>query len=386
MAIHMRLLLLLTVAAQMIACDSSDQGSAAMPALPVGVVVVKRQDVPLFVDLVGTTMGTQDVPIRARVEGFLESMDFQEGSFVAAGDLLYTIDAQPFQAKLVEAQSRLASAQSDMVKSQNDLARIKPLAKIDAVSQQDLDGAIAQEAASQASVKAAEATVQLAEIELSYTRLVAPIDGLIGLSKARPGEFVGRDPNPVVLNTLSDIDPIKVRFSLAEREYLEFAKTYLKGKRPQDLAETGRSDLVLLLADDSQHPQHGQVVASAQAINSETGTYTLEASFPNPTRIILPGQFARVRAPVTVLKDTVVVPRRAVNEIQGTFQVFIVGASNAIEVREVQPGPVVDNMMVINSGLEGGETIVLEGLQKVRDGVTVVPRLAGPGAAPAQQL
>lgn len=360
------------------ACGPSDPTGGVMPPLPVSVVKVQRQDVPIFVELVGTTMGEQDVPIRARVEGFLETMDFREGGFVEKGDLLYTIDAQPFQARLVEAQSHLATAQTNLVRSQSDLARIEPLAEIDAVSQQDLDGAVAQEAASRSSVRAAEAEVQLAEIELSYTRLIAPIDGLIGLSKARPGEFVGRDPNPVVLATLSDIDPIRVRFSIAEREYLEFAKEYLQGERPIDLAERRRNDLVLLLADGTEHPQRGTVIASAQAIDPETGTYTIEAVFPNPTGLILPGQFARVRAPATVLENAVVVPRRAINEIQGLLQVFVVGPGNAIEVREVSAGPVVGNIIVIEEGLNGGETIVLEGLQKVRDGVAVDPRPATP--------
>ena len=374
--------------AQLAACGADDKNDGAMPALPVNVTLVKRQDVPLFVELVGTTMGAQDVPIRARVEGFLESMDFAEGGFVKEGDLLYTIDAQPFQARLIEAQSHLATAKTNHVKTQSDLARIKPLAEIDAVSQQDLDGAVAQEAASRSSVRAAEAAVSLAQIELSYTRLIAPIDGLIGLSKAKPGEFVGRDPNPVVLNVLSDIDPIRVRFSVAEREYLQFARNYLQGKRALDITTQRRRDLVLLLADGTEHTERGSVIASAQAINPETGTYSIEASFPNPNRLILPGQFARVRAPQTVLTNAVVVPRRAVNEIQGIHQVFVVGVGNVIEVREVIAGPVFGNSIVIKSGLDGGETIVVEGLQKVRNGVPVDPRMVGPAndVNPAQQM
>ena len=222
MAARTRLTILLAVL--LAACGPAGPDPSSMPPLPVGVITAQQEDVPLFVELVGTTMGAQDVPIRARVEGFLETMNFREGGFVEEGTLLYTIDAQPFQAKLVEAQSQLATSRTNLVKAQSDLDRIRPLAEIDAVSQQDLDGAVAQEAAARSSVRAADAAVQLAEIELSYTRLVAPIDGLIGLSKARPGEFVGRDPNPVVLAVLSDIEPIRVRFSVAEREYLEFDK------------------------------------------------------------------------------------------------------------------------------------------------------------------
>jgi membrane fusion protein, multidrug efflux system len=179
----------------------------------------------LTIEMVGTTLGMQDVPIRARVEGFLESMNFREGTFVARGDLLYTIDPQPFQARVVEAQSKLAGAQTQLAKAGSDLARIRPLAEMKAVSEQDLDGAVAQEAAARAGVRAAEAAVELAEIELGYTRIHAPIDGLIGLTKARAGEFFGREPNPVVLNVLSDINPIRVRFSISEREYLVLART-----------------------------------------------------------------------------------------------------------------------------------------------------------------
>ena len=355
------------------ACGSPDNAAQAI-ALPVGVVKVTRQDVPLTLDMVGTTMGIQDVPIRARVEGFLETMNFQEGRFVEKGDLLYTIDAQPFQARLVEAQSMLAASQTNLAKSQADLSRIRPLAEMDAVSQQDLDGAVAQEAAARASVRASEASVDLANIELSYTRIHAPIAGLIGLSKARPGEFVGREPNPVVLNTLSDIDPIRVRFSISEREYLVLSRTYLaEGQQYKGKPEGRPVNLILLFADNSEHTHLGQVIAAAQAIDPETGTYSLEAAFDNPDSLVLPGQFARVRAPYRTLKDKVLVPRRALVDLQGRFQVYIVNAENLVEIREVEPGPSKDNMQVIESGLDGGETIIIEGLQKVRAGTLVSP-------------
>lgn len=355
-------------------CEKSVPEAAAPPPLPVGVATAERRDVPQFVDMVGTTLGIQDVPIRARVEGFLETMNFREGGFVKKGDLLYTIDAQPFQAKLVEAQSRLATARTNLVKAQSDLARIRPLAEIDAVSQQDLDGAVAQEAAARSSVDAADAAVDLARIELSYTRLKAPIDGLIGLSKAKPGEFVGREPNPVVLNVLSDIDPIRVRFSISEREYLILARYYLaRGERGASM-DGKQPQLKLLLADGSEHAYPGKAVASSQAIDPETGTYAVEAAFPNPDGLLLPGQFARIRAPYQTLENAVVIPRRALSELQGRFQVYVVGAGNKIEVRDVVPGPQADNMVVIESGLEGGESVVVDGLQKVRSGMTVAPK------------
>ena len=366
------------------ACNSQtgSESAGSAPTLQVLVSTAERRDVPLSIDMVGTTLGTQDVPIRARVEGFLESMDFQEGTFVDKGDLLYTIDAQPFQAKLVEAQSMLAAAQTMLAKSESDLARIKPLAEMKAVSEQDLDGAVAQEAAARASVRASEAGVELAEIELSYTRIFAPIDGMIGLTKAKPGEFVGREPNPVVLNELSDIDPIRVRFSISEREYLIMARTYLSthdtNDREKRKQRSGRkADLILILADGSEHLHKGHVVGASQSIDQQTGTYTVEASFPNPRKFLLPGQFARVRALYQVLKDVVVIPRKAVSELQGLFRVYVVEGTGQVAVREVTLGPETGNDIVVEAGLEAGETVIVEGLQKVRPGMSVSPVPAG---------
>jgi membrane fusion protein (multidrug efflux system) len=363
-------LLTLPILGLLAGCQGDTAPVAGAAILPVQVVEAKRTDVPLFLEMVGATLGNQDVPIRARVEGFLETMDFLEGGFVDAGHLLYTIDAQPFQAKLVEAQSMLAAAQTNLVLAQSNLARIKPLAEIDAVSAQDLDGAVASEAAARAAVRASEANQDLAEIELSYTRIHAPIAGRIGLTKARPGEFVGRDPNPVVLNMLSDIDPIRVRFSISEREYLILAKSYITEVR----GNSNRADLTLLLADGSEHSEGGSPIASAQSINPETGTYTLEALFPNPSKLLIPGQFARVRALYETLEDATVVPRKALVELQGRFQLYLVNASNQVEIREVTLGPDLINEVVIESGLNGGERIIVEGLQKVRAGMTVDPK------------
>ena len=360
-------------------CDRQGSDEAARaPALRVLVSTSEQRDVPLSIDMVGSTLGTKDVPIRARVEGFLESVDFIEGTFVTEGDLLYTIDAQPFQAKLVEAQSLLAAAQTKLAKSVSDLARIKPLAEMKAVSEQDLDGAVAQEAAARASVRASEAGVELSEIELSYTRIKTPINGLIGLTQAKAGEFVGRSPNPVVLNTVSDIDPIRVRFSISEREYLIMIKKYLIEHETAERAEAKqRSDrplnLILVLADGSEHPYKGQVVAASQSIDQETGTYTMEASFSNPRKLVLPGQFARVRAPYQTLENVVVIPRKAISELQGLFRVYVVDGSGMVSVKEIALGPKTGDDVVVESGLNAGETVIVEGIQKVRPGMTVDP-------------
>jgi membrane fusion protein (multidrug efflux system) len=375
-----RLLAMIVVAAILSACSegSNPDPSATAPLIKVLVQPVENRDVELFIDMVGTTLGTQDVPIRARAEGFLETMTFREGSFVKKGDPLYTIDAQPYLARLVEAQSLLAGAQTNLVRSQSDLARIKPLAEMKAVSEQDLDGAVAQEAAARASVRASEAGVDLAEIDLSYTQIFAPIDGLIGLTLAKPGEFVGREPNPVVLNTLSDVNPIRVRFSISEREYLIVARTYLAAhtgdsRRGIDTEPDQGNDLLLILADGTEHPDRGKVVASSQSINQDTGTYTLEASFPNSDMLLLPGQFARVRALYEVLKNVDIIPRTAVSEMQGLFRVYVVDENGMVSVREVTLGPETNNDIVVESGLKPGETVIVEGLQKVRPGMTVRP-------------
>ena len=358
------------------ACDTSNEATPGEATLRVQVVAVAREDVPLYLDMVGTTLGSQDVPIRARVEGFLESMTFQEGGMVEKGDLLYTIDAQPFQARLVEAQSLLSGARTSLAKAESDLRRIRPLAEMKAVSQQDLDSAIAMEAAARSSVQAYEAGVRLAEIELSYTRIHAPISGRIGLTQARPGEFVGREPNPVVLNVLSNVNPIRVRFSISEREYLTLARARViaAGSSGEDGPESDRSPLTLILADGSIHPYPGHVAATAQAITAGTGTFTLEALFPNPDAVLLPNQFARVRALYDMLDRAVVVPRRALVELQGQFQVYVVDGESRVEVRDVVLGPVNGNDQVIEQGLNGGETIIVEGIQKVRPGMAVETR------------
>ena len=352
-------------------CGQPDRATPGAAMLQVQVIEVAREDVPLYLEMVGSTLGTQDVPIRARVEGFLETMTFQEGGFVDKGALLYTIDAQPFQAKVVEAQSQLAGSQTALVKAESDLRRIRPLAEMKAVSEQDLDGAVAQEAAARAGVRASEAVVQLAEIELSYTRIHAPISGRIGLTKARPGEFVGRTPNPVVLNVLSDIDPIRVRFSISERDYLILARG-AAAKLEQDQGfESEQQDLELILADGSVHPHKGRTAAAAQSINVETGTFSVEALFPNPRSVLLPGQFARVRALYESLENVTVVPRRAVVELQGRFQLYAVDTSGTVVVKNVKLGPVNGNDRVVLEGLDGGESIIVEGIQKVRPGMTV---------------
>ena len=353
------------------ACGDSDTLKAPVPEI--AVVKVVERDTPITQDFVGQTRGSTDIPIRARVEGFLESRNFR----VTQGQLLYTIDPLPFKAKVVEAEGRLAEARTKLAKAKADLDRIEPLAKMNAVSQQDLDGAVAQRDAAEGSVKAAEAQLDLANIELGYTRIQSPIDGIIGISEAEVGEVVGSNPDTFILNYVSLTDPIRVRFSINERDFLRLSRSLAKerrmGKDQRD--ESERPDVTMILADGSVHEQFGRVIASDASINPQTGTFKLEADFPNPDSIVIAGQFARVRIVIDDRKNALLIPQRALSELQGNFRVFVVNADGTVTLRAVEPGPQVGQLTVINSGLQAGEEVAIEGLLRLGDGLVVKPRV-----------
>lgn len=367
---------LLSVMALLAACGTDQAPTAAPPEI--AVVEVSVRDTPITQDFVGQTRGSTDIPIRARVEGFLESLNFQQGGAVKEGQLLYTIDARPFLAKVVEAEGRLAEARTMLAKSRADLARIKPLAEMKAVSQQELDATTAQRDAALGSLQAAEAQLELANIELGYTSLHSPINGHIGITLAQVGEFVGAPPNPVVLNYVSLTDPIRVRFSINERDYLRLSRELYK-RRQQENQQTGEEEgygsVELILADGSVFEHRGKVIAADAAMNPETGTFTLEADFPNPQGIVIAGQFARARIQIDMLRDALLVPHRAVAELQGNFRVFTVAADGTVALKSVELGPQVGQMVVVDSGLEAGERVALEGLLTLRDGMKVQPEL-----------
>ncbi len=355
-----------------LACGRSEP--PAPPLLEIPVVEVIQRDQPIELEMVGQTLGSVDIPIRARVEGVLESMDFAEGRGVQKGDLLYTIDPQPFEAKVVEAQGYLAEARTALAKGKSDLDRIRPLAEMNAVSQQDLDAAVAQYEAAIGATQAAGAKLEQAEIELGYTRIHSPIDGRIGLSEAKVGEFVGRAPNPVVLNFVSQTDPIRVRFAIDERRYLRFARQLIEMSARGE--EQQREGLDLILADGTLHKFRGQVIATDAAINPTTGTFTLEADFPNPNNLVLAGQFARVRAVVETRKNALLIPQRCINELQGNFRVFVIAQDGSVELRQVQPGPKIAQLQIVESGLNPGERVALEGVLRLNADMKVVPKLA----------
>jgi membrane fusion protein (multidrug efflux system) len=350
------------------------------PAKPpeIGVVEVVQRDTRITQDFVGQTHGSTDIPIRARVEGFLESQNFKEGRSVEEGQLLYTIDPRPYRTKVVGAEGLLAEASTMLAKSRADLSRIRPLAEMKAVSQQDLDAAVAERDAALGSLQAAEAQLELANIELGYADIHSPINGFIGISLAEVGEFVGAPPNPVVLNYVSLTDPIRVRFSINERDYLRLSRALAKRRRSgeEDLPDDATvNEVQLILADGSIHSHLGKVVAADAAMNPQTGTFTLEADFPNPDAILISGQFARARLPIDHRPDALLVPQRAVAELQGNFRVFVVASDGTVTIKTIEPGPQVGRMIIVESGLTAGDRVAIEGLLSLKDGATVQPKL-----------
>ena len=359
------------------ACQQEKTDQAPPPPPQVSVIETQAQDVVVPIEFVGQTLGSEDIAIRARVEGFLEGIHFEEGSQVDQGQLLYTLESQPYEAEVAAMMSRLAEAKTMLAKATSDLNRIRPLAERKAVSQSDLDGAVAAYEASQASVEAAEAVLRASKIKLSYTRILAPINGVIGKTQAKVGDFVGRSPNPVILNTVSNIATVRVEFFLPESQYLMVARQIgerLKGGGP----ERGEATFEMILADRSLYPHKGRFEFIDRNVDPTTGSILIQVSFPNPDKIIRPGQFARIRTVAERVKDGILVPQRCVSELQGITRVFVVVDDNKVAERVVQLGPTVGSDWLVLKGLKAGERVVYEGLQKVSDGAVVEPKIVSP--------
>jgi membrane fusion protein, multidrug efflux system len=369
----------MTAAALSGACEKPVAVAAAPPEVYVTPVVQK--DVPIYLDLVGQTEGSQDVDVRARVEGFLDSMHFREGSFVRKGALLYVIDPKPFEAALAAAKADRATAQARLDKANNDVARYTPLVAKQAVSQQELDNARAAQEASRSQVEAANAAVDKATLDLGYTRVMSPIDGLVGFTKVKPGSLVGRGES-TLLTTVSQIDPILLRVGATEADYLRVAK-----REPGRSGDAPRAaGIELTLADGGRHPHTGKLRTVERAVNASTGTLSLQIEFANPDSVIRPGQYGRARLLLETKTNALLVPQRAVQELQSLHSVAVVDADSKVTFRNVTVGPRVEALWLIEEGLHPGDQVVAEGLQAVRDGMTVrtkpmPPAGAAPGAA-----
>jgi membrane fusion protein (multidrug efflux system) len=342
------------------------------PPPPPDVVVaeVVKKDVPVFQEWVGTTEGNISAQIRARVQGYLQKRTYEEGSLVHTGDLMFVIDPRPYQSALDQAKGELGRAEAATTKTQQDVARYTPLAAQQAISQEELDNAVQASRAAKATADSARAAVEKAQLNLDWTQVKSPIDGIAGIAVAQVGDLVGES---TVLTTVSQVDPIKVSVPISEQDYLKFASR-LSVPPPAD--REGRLELVL--SDGSVYPERGKVSVANREVDVKTGTLMVVALFPNPRNLLRPGQYAKVRATTDTHKDAMLVPERAVQDLQGTRQVAVVGADNKVSMRAVQTGPSMGNLIVINAGLKPGERVVVEGVQKVRDGVTVNPKPAEP--------
>ncbi len=355
-------------------CSQKEEQQAQALPPQVTVVVTQAKDVPIYQEFVGQIYGFKDIAIRARVEGFLEGFHFEEGSRIKKGALLYTLESQPFEADVAAKMSRVAEAKTMLAKAKSDLDRIAPLAKVKAVSESDLDAALAQHDASIESVKAAKANLRASNIQLGYTKIYSPIFGIIGKTKAKVGDFVGRSPNPVILNTVSRIDTILVEFFITETQYLQVARHLLSKVEPA-VQNARKENLELILADGSLYDHKGKVNFVDRDVDPTTGAILVQASFPNPQELLRPGQFAKVKALVKVVKDGILIPQRCVVELQGRYSVYVVGDGDKVQTRNVKAGPKIKQFWLITEGLKPGEHVVYEGLQRVKDGAVVKPTI-----------
>jgi membrane fusion protein (multidrug efflux system) len=351
-------------------CSKPPPPAAQPPNVEVAEVI--KRDVPIFVEAIGQTRGAEEVEVRARVQGFLESLAFEEGSAVRKGKLLYTIDPREYEAALLQAKGRVAQAQADLARYEQDVARYQPLVEQNALPKQNLDTAVAQANAGRANVEAAQAAVTQAQLNLSYTKIYAPTDGIIGKTEVNVGNLVGQGQN-TLLTHISQVETIHVRFTLPERDYLYYARR--RQERRGNVAPGASLPFELVLADGSVNPDKGRLVFVDRNVDPVTGTILLEAAFPNPGAIVRPGQFARVRAAVDLKKGAILVPQRAVTELQGIYNVAVVGSGDTVEIRMVTPAERIGTLWVIDAGLKAGDRIVVEGLQKVRAGMKVKPEM-----------
>src|SRR5882672_7970410 len=381
--------LFLVVIGLVFGATRSKRVSGAQPgASPdVEVVQVEQKDVPIFGEWIGTLDGFTNADVLAQVSGYLLRQGYQEGGFVKKGQLLFEIDPRPFQAALDQAEGQLAQAKAALAnakavqgRTELDVNRYTPLAREQAASQQDLDNAIQNDLAAKATVatalaqiKSAEAAVETGKINLEFTRLVAPIEGIAGQAQLQVGALANPASGPVT--SVSTVDPIKVYFTVSESEYLDWNKRF----PTETTRETARKGLrlELILADGTTYPREGSVYFADRQVNQSTGAIRIAGLFPNPGNILRPGGYGKVRTAVRVQQDALLVPQRAVSELQGGYQVAALDHENKVSIRTVTVGDRVGAQWIIVDGLKPGERVVAEGVQKVRAGMQVNPKPFG---------
>lgn len=363
------------------ACKKTEAPPPPPPAVEVAPVV--QRDVPVFQEWIGSLDGFVNAEIRPQIEGYVLRQAYRDGFLVRTGETLFEIDPRQFQATYDQAKGTLAQYEATLANAKTTVARYRPLAAQKAISQQELDDAETKERTAQANVESARASLEKAKLDLDWTKVVSPIDGIAGVAKSQVGDLVNR---LTVMTTVSQVDPIKVNFNPSEQEYLTWVarhgppeKTLRAG---QDLE---KGPLELILSDGSVFPHHGRAILVGREVDVKTGTIQLAGAFPNPGNLLRPGQYAKVRVAMDLKKGAILVPQRAVAELQGSYQVAVVNADNTVTIKVVKVGPVDGSMWVIEDGLKPGDRIVVEGLQRVKSGMTVVPKEASSPTAPAAE-
>ena len=358
------------VLAVLLAAGCGEKEAPPPPPPPeVKVTPALQRDVPVYVEVIGQTRGSTEIEVRARVEGYLESVDYEEGSVVRKGQLLYTLDPRPFQANVAQARGLQAEAEAQLARARQDVVRYEPLVAKNAISRQEYETAVQVQRAAEASLNAAKAGVERARIDLSFTRIYAPASGIAGKTEVYPGTLVGRGQSEL-LTRISQVEKIHVRVSLPEKDFIQYNRRGAERRR----AGAPPLKFELLLSDGSVHPEKGELVFVDRAVDAQTGTILVEVAFPNPGGTVRPGQYARVRVAIDEKKGAILVPQRAVTELQGVYNVAVVKPDNTVEIRMVKAAERIGTLWVIDEGLKAGDRIVVEGVQKVRSGVKVTPR------------
>jgi membrane fusion protein (multidrug efflux system) len=359
---------------------------ASTPPPVVSVAAVGQKDVPVYSEYAGTLDANVNAEARARVQGILLEQHYAEGTFVKAGQLLFVIDPKPYQAAKLEAEGALTQAKAALEKANADVARDTPLVEKQAVSRQDLDNAVAARDSAVGQVAAAQGRLDNAMLDLGYTRVTSPIDGIAGIAQVRIGNLVGQG-QPTLLTTVSQVDPMRISWSLAEREYIGLASVIAEFERTEaqgagQLPPEAKA-IQLVLADGSLFPSTGRVAIVGSQVNPATGTLTVQAFFPNPEQLLRPGQYGRVRFRREIAQATVV-PQRAVTQLQGQNQVAVIGPEDRIEMRTVKLGHESGAFVVVEDGLRPGEKIVIDGVSKVRAGQPVTAQPADTSGLPVE--
>ena len=357
--------LMMTALLVVAACKKSE--TVTLPPVKVNVVKAIQNDVPLYEDFVAQVYGQSDVDIRARVEGWVTSLNFKEGSRVKKGDLLYVIDDIEYKNRVDRQASELTRAKTELVRAENDLSRVKPLTELNALSKKDLDNAVAAYEAAKAHVAATQSSLDNAKVELGYTRVHAPFDGIVGISNVREGDYVSRMGSSSVLTTVSSINGVRVRFQISEREYLRIAQM------TEEELLSAKKNVQLILADGSLYSEKGQVNFADREIDPKTGTLTIEAIFPNPKGLLRPGLFVKTRVLLSTLPNAVLVPQRAVFQLQSLAQVFTVTDSSTLKVAVVETGTKIGDAWVIKKGLKAGERVAVIGTASLTPNSKIEP-------------